>query len=138
MNDPLKAVMQVSASGMRAQTERLRVISENLANANSTAQTPGGDPYRRKTISFAQVMDQANGGEGVAVKRIGRDMSAFRMVYDPAHPAADQNGYVKMPNVNSLIEMSDMREATRTFEANLTMLEAGKAMSSKTIDILKS
>ena len=135
--DPLKSVAAIAASGMTAQAERLRVVSENMANANSTGTTPGADPYRRKTISFGEMM----GGEGdvsmVEVTRIGRDMSDFTLVHDPAHPAADADGFVKRPNVNSIMELSNMREASRSYEANMNMFEAGRRMRSQMIDLLK-
>ena len=135
--DPLTAISRVAASGMRAQGKRMQVVSENIANADSTSVQPGGDPYRRKTITFQSVLDAQTGGERVEVKAIGRDRSDFRLVYDPAHPAADAQGYVKMPNVNPLIEMADMREASRSYEANLNMLDMGRQMKARTLDILR-
>lgn len=135
--DPLKSIMQIAGSGMMAQGERLKVISENVANANSTGSTPGADPYRRKTISFDEMVDRSSGATMVKVDDIGRDMSDFKKTYDPQHPAADQMGYVKMPNVSTLIEMSDMREASRSYEANMNMLDTGRRMKSQTIDLLK-
>lgn len=138
MIDPLSATMQVSATGLRAQGTRMRVVAENIANANSTAETKGGDPYRRKTISFASHVDRATGADTVEVKRIGRDRSDFRLVYDPSHPAADENGYVKEPNVNMLVEMMDMREASRSYEASLNMIEQARAMMGRTLDMLRS
>src|SRR3546814_9706292 len=115
--DPLQAVMEVGASGMRAQALRLRVVSENLANAASTATTPGGDPYRRQTVTFESVLARGTGAEMVKVREVGRDMSPFRLSHDPSHPAANAEGYVKLPNVSSVIEMADMREASRSYEA---------------------
>lgn len=135
--DALTAAMKASASGMRVQGKRLQIISENLANAESTSSVPGGDPYRRKTISFETHLDRATGAEEVRVRSVGRDMSDFRLEYDPSHPAADAHGYVKKPNVNALIEMSDMREASRSYEASLNMLETGRQMKSRTLDILR-
>ena len=135
--DPLTAIGRVAASGMRAQGKRMQVVSENIANADSTSVQPGGDPYRRKTITFQSVLDVQTGGERVEVKAIGRDRSDFRLVYDPAHPAADAQGYVKMPNVNPLIEMADMREASRSYEANLNMLDMGRQMKARTLDLLR-
>jgi len=137
MNDMLKS-MSVAASGMQAQGTRLRIISENLANASSTADVPGGDPYRRKTISFAAELDKATGAEEVKVKRIGTDTSQFREVYEPSHPAADANGHVKLPNVNTLVELADMREAQRSYEANLQMIDQARNMLMRTIDLLRS
>ncbi len=137
MNDMLKS-MSVAASGLQAQATRLRVISENLANASSTADTPGGDPYRRKTISFAAELDKATGAEEVKVKRIGTDPSQFRQIYEPSHPAADATGNVKLPNVNMLVELADMREAQRSYEANLQMIDQSRSMLMRTIDLLRS
>lgn len=135
--DALKSVMHVAGSGMRAQSERLRVISENVANADSTAETPGGDPYRRKTVSFQTVLDRQTGAERVEVARVGRDPSKFDLKYDPTHPAADGRGYVKMPNVSTLTEMADMREASRAYQANMTLMENGISMIAKTTDLLR-
>ena len=128
--------MGVAASALRAQQSRMRVIAENIANANSTATTPGGDPYRRKTVSFETLLDAKTGAETVALQGVGRDQSAFRLSHDPAHPAADANGYVKLPNVQPLIEMANMREASRSYEANLNMVETGRRMNSQIIDLL--
>jgi flagellar basal-body rod protein FlgC len=134
--DLVKAI-KISASGMKAQGVRLRVISENLANANSLAETPGGDPYRRKLVSFKEVLDKSMGAETVAVNKIEFDQSAFNKRYDPTHPAADKDGYVATPNVNSLIEMMDMREAQRSYSANLDMIDTSKRMIERTIDLLR-
>ena len=125
MNDMLKS-MSVAASGLQAQGTRLRVISENLANANSTSEVPGGDPYRRKTVTFAAELDKAIGAEEVKVRKVG------------THPAADANGHVKLPNVNMLIELADMREAQRSYEANLQMIDQARSMLMRTIDLLRS
>lgn len=130
--------MDISASGMKAQGMRMRVISENVANSETTTNSPNEDPYRRKTISFQSEMDRSKGIEKVKVDRIDRDQSAYRMKYDPAHPAADQQGYVKLPNVNSLIETMDMREANRSYEANLSAIELSRGMLTRTIDMLRS
>lgn len=135
--DPLKSIMQTSASGMHAQSSRLKVISENVANAQSTASEPGGDPYRRKMITFEEMIDKSTGSKLVKVDRITQDKSDFNLEYNPNHPAADANGYVKMPNVNTLVEMTDMREASRSYEANLNLLSAGRTMIAQTIDMLK-
>jgi flagellar basal-body rod protein FlgC len=137
MNEMLKS-MAVAASGLQAQGTRLRVISENLANAGSTADVPGGDPYRRKTVSFAAELDKAVGAEKVKVKRVGADPSPFRQIYEPSHPAADTNGNVKLSNVNMLIELADMREAQRSYEANLQMIEQARSMLMRTIELLRS
>lgn len=136
--DPLTASLKISASGLAAQSARLRVVSENLANARSTGDTPAADPYRRKTISFADEMDRATGIASVEVKRIGVDRSAFQTEYDPGNPAADANGVVKFPNVNILVEMADMREANRSYEANLQSIRQTRDLISSTIDLLRS
>lgn len=136
--DPLIASLKVSASGLEAQSSRLRVVSENLANARSTGDTPGADPYRRKTISFAQELDRAAGVNTVEVKKIGVDRSDFRTEYDPGNPAADANGVVKYPNVNILVEMADMREANRSYEANLQSIRQARDLINSTIDLLRS
>ncbi len=125
-----------SAAGMKVQGERLRVVAENLANADSVAEKPGGDPYRRKTITFRNELDRQLGLETVQVDKVGTDRSDFRMKYDPGNPAADDKGYVKLPNVNSLIEMTDMREAQRSYEANLKAIEVARGMLQRTIDLL--
>jgi flagellar basal-body rod protein FlgC len=129
--------LMISAAGMRAQGQRLRVVAENLANADSVAEVPGGDPYRRKTISFKNQLDRELGMETVQVSKVGEDPSDFRMKYDPGNPAADTKGYVKLPNVNSLIEMSDMREAQRSYEANLKAIEVARSMLQRTIDLIR-
>ncbi|MEN9895860.1 MAG: flagellar basal body rod protein FlgC [Pseudomonadota bacterium] len=135
--DPLKAALKISASGMEAQSTRLRIVSENLANARSTGDTPGADPYRRKTVSFASEVDRASGADLVEVKRIANDPSNFITAYDPGNPAADSNGMVKLPNVNMLVEMADMREANRSYEANLQSIKQARDLISSTIDLLK-
>jgi flagellar basal-body rod protein FlgC len=129
--------LMISAAGMRAQGQRLRVVAENLANADSVAEVAGGDPYRRKTISFKNQLDRELGMETVQVSKVGEDPSDFRMKYDPGNPAADTKGYVKLPNVNSLIEMSDMREAQRSYEANLKAIEVARSMLQRTIDLIR-
>lgn len=136
--DPLSDSLAISASGLSAQSTRLRVVSENLANARSTGDTPGADPYRRKTISFSDELDRASGVEKVKVKRIGVDKSDFVTEYEPGNPAADPNGNVKYPNVNVLLEMADMREANRSYEANLQSIRQTRDLISSTIDLLKS
>ncbi|MDK3016712.1 flagellar basal body rod protein FlgC [Pseudodonghicola flavimaris] len=135
--DTLSSIVKIAASGMRAQGERLRVVSENVANSATTSQEPGGDPYRRKVVSFGELTDEATGAAMVQVSDITRDQGEFLLRFDPAHPGADENGYVKLPNVNPLIEMSNMREASRSYEANLTMLENAKEMRGELIDLLK-
>lgn len=135
--DDLFKTFRISAAGMKAQGSRLRVISENLANANSMPTEPGQMPYRRKVVTFKNELDRATGADLVSVDRISTDISAFKLKYDPAHPAADENGYVKAPNVNSLIEMSDMREAQRSYEANLSVIKASKTMIQNTLGLLR-
>ena len=130
--------MTIASSGLEAQSTRMRVVSENLANANSTGRTAGADPYQRKTITFDAAMDRAAGAQLVKVKEIGVDRTPFRVEYDPGHPAADKTGYVKLPNVNMLIEMADMREANRSYEANLQVVKQVRSMLGMTIDLLRS
>ena len=128
--------LQISAAGMKAQGERLRVIAENIANANTTALVPGGEPYRRELITFENVLDRELGEHIVQVAGYKRDQSAFGRRYDPGHPAADRDGYIQLSNVNSLIETTDMREALRSYEANLSVIEASRTMVQRTIDLL--
>ncbi|RDS78374.1 flagellar basal body rod protein FlgC [Alteriqipengyuania lutimaris] len=127
----------VSAAGLRAQSLRMRVIAENLANANSVADTPGGDPYRRKVPTFKAAMDRENGATTVEITGIAADRSDFKRVHQPGNPAADADGYVKMPNVNSLVESADMKSAQRSYEANLNAIEAARSLTMRTIDLLK-
>jgi flagellar basal-body rod protein FlgC len=136
--DPLLASLRIAASGLQAQSTRLRVTSENLANAQSTGSAPGADPYSRKTITFASALDQAANADVVKVDSIGVDHSAFPTEYDPGHPAADAKGYVKLPNVNILVEMADMREANRSYEADLQVMKQARQMISMTIDLLRT
>lgn len=138
MIDPLKASQKIAASGLDAQSHRMRVIAENMANAQSTASAPGGNPYTRKTIVFADVFDEALGANLVGVDQIGTDPSPYRIESNPGHPAADADGNVKYPNVNILMEMSDMREANRSYEANLQMMKQSRAMVMMTVDLLRS
>lgn len=133
----LSKTMQTSAAGLHVQSERMRVIAENLANANSAAQSPGAEPYRRKTITFRNELDRALNVPVVKVDNIGFDMSTFGRKYDPGHPGADEFGYVLTPNVNSLIEMTDMREAQRSYEANLSVITVAKDMLRRTVDLLQ-
>jgi len=130
-------ILSISGSGMHAQSERMRVIAENLANANSTAEEPGGAPYRRKIITFRNEIDRASGIETVEVDKVLPDQRPFSRRFDPGHPAADKTGYVLMPNVNSLIEMVDMREAQRGYEANISMITVAKDMLRRTIELLQ-
>ena len=137
MEDALISSMKAAASGLAAQSMRLRVISENLANAQSTGSTPGSDPFRRKTITFGAELDRLTGASLVDVKRIQNDQSPFRIEFDPGHPAANAAGYVKMPNINLIVEMADMREANRSYESNLQVVKQAREMTSMTIDLLR-
>jgi len=132
----LEKSLTISASGMQAQTVRLAVIAQNLANQDSTGSTPGADPYQRKTVSFADKMDRELGAETVAVREIGKDQAAFPRRFDPANPAADAQGYVKLPNVNALVEMADMRDAERSYQANVAVMQTTRGMLSRTIGML--
>jgi len=127
----LKSVTRISASGLQAQSLRMRVIAENLANSDSVAATPGGNPYQRKLVLFSPTDD------GVKVAAVRRDSSSFTRVYQPGHPAADAAGYLLRPNVNSLVEAADMKAAQRSYEANLNAIEAARAMTLRTLDLIK-
>jgi flagellar basal-body rod protein FlgC len=133
----LSAAMTIAAAGMRAQAARLQVTAENLANAESTGLDPGGDPFRRKTISFAERRDRDTGLELVSIRRYGEDATPFELRHEPGHPAADADGYVKYPNVSPLIELVDMREAQRSYEANLNALQLARTMIGRTLDLLR-
>jgi flagellar basal-body rod protein FlgC len=133
----LDRALRISAAGMQAQSTRLRVVAENLANRDSTGPAPGADPYRRKTVTFANRMDRSAGLETVRVSRVATAPGEFRQEYDPGHPAADARGYVKRPNVDSLVEMMDMREAQRSYSANLSVLETTRGMLTRTIEALR-
>jgi flagellar basal-body rod protein FlgC len=133
----LDSIMSIAASGMHAQGKRLQVIAENVANAETTGNTPGADPYRRKLITFEEVFDEVTGANRVGIAEISKDQSPFDLEYDPAHPAADASGMVKIPNVNTFLEMANMREASRSYEANMNVLDAGRRMRSQIIDMLK-
>lgn len=137
MSDPLLAVMRTASSGLQSQSMRLKIVSENLANMNSTGSTQGADAYRRKMVTFEQSLDEVSGAEVVGVERIIRDQKPFKTQYDPSHPAADAAGYVKLPNVNMMVEMTDMREASRSYEANLQMIKQARDMASMMVDLLK-
>ncbi|MET0904644.1 MAG: flagellar basal body rod protein FlgC [Bradyrhizobiaceae bacterium] len=130
--------MGIATSGLRAQAGRMRIISENIANAQSTAQTPGGDPYRRKVPTFTSELDRTLDARTVGLGRVRPDMSTFPTRYEPGNPGADAAGNVKVPNVNSLVEMSDMKEAQRSYEANLNIISATRRMIQRTLDILKA
>lgn len=135
--DFLKSI-SIAASGLRAQAGRMRVISENIANADSTSPRPGGDPYRRKIPTFRSEVDRSLEARVVALGRVAPDRSDFRIRHEPGHPAADQAGNVKYPNVNSLVEMTDMREAQRSYEANINVIGATRRMIQRTIEILRA
>ena len=135
--DFLKSIA-IATSGLRAQAGRLRIISENLANSDSTADKPGNDPFRRKIPTFKSEIDRSLDARTVGLGPIRTDPSEFRMKHMPGHPAADANGNVKYPNVNPLIEMTDMREAQRSYEANLNVIGATRRMIQRTLDILKA
>jgi flagellar basal-body rod protein FlgC len=136
MNDFLSS-LQIAASGLHAQTARMRVIAENLANADSAGKTPEEDPYRRKIPTFKAVFDQEAGGTTVEIGRLLYDRSDFESRFEPGHPAADEHGYVRYPNVDPLIEAMDMREAQRTYEANLNVITVSRQMLGRTLDILR-
>ena len=136
--DGLLNAVDISASGMKVQSKRMRIVSENIANADATSLTPGGEPpYRRKTISFKSELDRATGANKVEVNKIGVDDSDFPLKYDPSHPGADEAGYVKTTNVKTMVEMMDMRESRRSYEANLSVIENSKAMLEQTIGLLR-
>jgi flagellar basal-body rod protein FlgC len=129
--------MAVAAAGLKAQSDRMKTIAENIANANSAASTTGGDPYRRKVPTMTSSFDRELNAEVVKSGKPVADSSEFRMQYDPGNPLADSKGYVKLPNVNSLVEIMDMREAQRSYEADLSVIDASKTMLSRTVDLLK-
>jgi flagellar basal-body rod protein FlgC len=137
MANDLESALTIAASGMRAQGFRLKIVAQNIANASSTADKTGGDPYRRKIVTFANVLDRELNAKLVEIKKVKEDTSQFNLVYDPNHPSANKDGFVEMPNVNSLVEMMDMREAQRSYEANLNMIESSKNLMSKTIGLLR-
>ena len=136
MSDFLSS-LRIAATGLHAQTARMRIIAENLANADSTGKTPEEDPYRRRIPTFKAVMDADAGGKIVEIGRIALDKSDFISRYEPGHPAADARGYVRYPNVNSLVETMDMREAQRSYEANLNVVTVTRSMLGRTLDILR-
>lgn len=138
MMDPLSAAMKAAAAGLQAQSTRLRVVSENISNAESTSAVPGGDPYARKTLNFQGELDRAAGVTLVRASEPGLDDAPFRLERDPGNPAADAAGMVKRPNVDVLIEMADMREANRGYQANLQVIKQSREMVSMTIDLLRS
>ena len=137
MIDPLQASMTIASSGLSVNSARMRVTSENIANAQSTGTAPGADPYRRKTITFESALDDATGADTVRVADVGTDNAPFIVERDPGNPAADTQGFVKLPNVNLIMEMADMREANSAYEANLQVVKESRDLISMTIDLLK-
>jgi flagellar basal-body rod protein FlgC len=138
MVDSLSGTLKIAASGLAAQSMRQQVAAENLANTNSTASAPGGNPYARKTITFDAELDSADGLNRVRVSEFGRSRAPFRLEFDPGHPGADDKGLVKLPNVNPLVELADMRESNRTYQANLQVVRQARELISMTIDLLKA
>jgi flagellar basal-body rod protein FlgC len=134
--DFLKSI-GIAAAGLKAQAARMRIVAENIANADSTAQSTGAEPYRRKMPTFEIRTDRELGADVLQLGQTRRDPSDFRLKHEPGHPAADANGYVRMPNVNSLVEQMDMREAQRSYEANLNVIGAARRMVARTLDILR-
>ena len=137
MIDPLQSSLRIAGSGLEAQSVRMRVISENIANAQSTGTAPGADPYSRQTVSFDNVFDRESGVSMVRVKSLGRDDTPFKVEHDPGNPAADAAGFVKLPNVDVLTELADMREANRTYEANLQVAKQSAELLGETVNLLK-
>jgi flagellar basal-body rod protein FlgC len=135
IKSPGLAAQSIAASALRAEQGRMRIIAENIANANSTSRTAGGDPYRRQVPVFRPV--QVEGGQGVKMVKVEPDRSDFKSEYEPGHPSADAKGYVKMPNVDPLVEALDMREAQRAYEANINVIETARAMDNRTLDLLR-
>jgi flagellar basal-body rod protein FlgC len=136
-SDPLQASIRIAGAGLDAQSTRLRIISENIANAQSTSSVAGGDPYARKTVTFGDEVDRAAGISLVRVRSVGVDPSPFKLEQDPGNPAADASGFVKMPNVDVLVELADMREANRSYEANLQVAKQSSDLQSATVNLLK-
>ncbi|CAA2142892.1 flagellar basal body rod protein FlgC [Hyphomicrobium sp. ghe19] len=137
MSDPLIAASKAASNGLFAQSTRMRVLSENIANAETTGKTAGSDPYQRKTISFQSVTDDMDGIDMVQVDNVDRDKAPFRTEYMPGHPAADAKGFVKLPNVDMLVELADMREATRSYTANTQVIKQVRELVSMTLDLLR-
>ncbi|MGH6671066.1 MAG: flagellar basal body rod protein FlgC [Xanthobacteraceae bacterium] len=137
MMDFIKS-LAIAASGLHAQRGRMQIITENIANADSTATTAGGDPYRRKIVTFTSELDSNLGADVVKLGRVRTDDSAFRIKHEPGNPAADANGDVKYPNVNTLVELTDLRDAQQSYQSDLNVITATRRMLQRTIDILKS
>jgi flagellar basal-body rod protein FlgC len=138
MADPLLSSLKIASSGLQAQSTRMRIVSENIANAQTTGTTPGSDPYQRKMVSFQSELDRVSGAQMVSVDKVNRDDSPFLLESDPGNPAANADGYVKMPNVRMLVEMADMREANRSYEANIQVVKQAREIINMTIDLLRS
>ena len=138
MADPLLSSLKIAASGLQAQSTRMRIVSENIANAQTTGTTPGSDPYQRKMVSFQSELDRVSGAQMVSVDKVDRDDTPFILESDPGNPAANADGYVKMPNVRMLVEMADMREANRSYEANIQVVKQAREIINMTIDLLRS
>ncbi|MEI9915917.1 MAG: flagellar basal body rod protein FlgC [Methylovirgula sp.] len=138
MIDPIEAAIDVATSGLEAHSTRMRVISENLANSESTGLTSGANPYTRKTVTFTDEMDQATGVDMVKVGSIGYDRSPYRVEYDPGNPAADASGFIKLPNVNLITEMADMREANRSYSANIQVVKQARELYTMTVDLMRN
>ncbi len=137
MENDLNTSLKISAGGMTAQTTRLRVVAQNIANQDTTGGSPGADPYQRRTVTFETKLDRSLNADTVSVKSIDRDQAEFPKKYDPSNPSADAQGYVKLPNVNSFVELMDMREAQRSYSANLAVMQAARTMLNRTIELLK-
>ena len=137
MSDPLLSSAKSAAAGLFAQSSRMRVVSENIANASTTGKTPGADPYQRKTISFESEMDDNSGVDLVKIDQIARDETPFQTEYMPGNAAADDKGMVKMPNVNMLVELADMREASRSYTANTQVIKQVRELVNMTIDLMR-
>lgn len=135
--DELQQSAKIATSGLKAQTERLRTIAQNMANADSIAERQGEDPYRRRIVSFRNVVDREIGAALVKTGRVSEDMTPFNRKYDPGNPAADDKGYVLAPNINPMVELMDMREAQRSYEANLNVVSLTRKMTQSTIEMLK-
>jgi flagellar basal-body rod protein FlgC len=133
----LDAALETSASGMRAQSERIKIVTENIANEDTTGINPNEEPYRRKTIYFEEVKDGKTKANLVKVKKIGRDNSTFKLIYLPNHPAANEEGYVRMPNVDKSLESMDLRDAQRSYEANISAIETTKQINERTLDLMR-
>ena len=138
MIDPLKVATRIAGAGLEAQSLRMRIVAENIANARSTGRTPGADPYTRKTVSFQSEFDRTLGVADVQVRSIGVDHTPFTIENDPGNPAADKDGNVKMPNVNMVLEMADMHEASRSYEADLQMIKQARSMNAQMLDLLRN